>query len=74
MDCESYLSEMYSTMKAIELLSDIIYTKSNEDWNLYCKMDRKDADELLALNSAISICIKELLQKRKLAVNKINLK
>ncbi len=74
MDCESYLSEMYSTIKAIELLSDIIYTKSNEDWNLYRKIDRKDADELLALNSAIALCAKELLQTRKLAVNQINIK
>ena len=64
MDYEEFLACSYTPMKAIEVLSDIIYTKCNEDWNLCTNIQRKDRDELLALNFAIKTCAKYLLKKR----------
>lgn len=33
MDYEDFLTEIYAPLKSIELLSDIIYEKSNNDWD-----------------------------------------
>ena len=65
MDYEYYLAESYTPMKAIEVLSDIIYAKSNEEWNIFSEMTRNDGKELLALNYAIKLCVKDLLRKRQ---------
>ena len=73
MDYEDYLAESYRPIKAIEVLSDIIYTKSNEDWNIFSQMTRKQGEELLALNYAIKLCAKHLLNKRQEEVNSIKL-
>ena len=51
MDYEDFLCEIYKPLKAIEVLSDIIYDKANEDWNLLSDdTPRNDFDELIALN------------------------
>jgi len=71
MDYEDYLAEIYRPLKAIEVLSDIIYIKSNEDWNIFSQMTRENGEELLALNFAINICTKHLLNKRLEEINNI---
>ena len=72
MEYEDYLTECYRPIKAIEVLSDIIYTKSNEDWNIFSQMTREQGEELLSINFAINICAKHLLRKRLEEVNNIN--
>ena len=72
MEYEDYLAESYRPIKAIEVLSDIIYTKSNEDWNIFSQMTREQGEELLSINFAINICAKHLLRKRLEEVNSIN--
>ena len=68
MDYEDFVACSYTPMKAIEILSDIIYFKCNEDWNIFSeKMTREKGDELLALNYAIKLCAKNLLDKRNMA-------
>ena len=65
MDYEDFLINIYTPLRAIEIITDIIYTKCNEDWEIFDnKLKRKDSEELLALNFAINICAKYLLNKR----------
>ena len=73
MDYEDYLACSFTPMKAIEILSDIIYSKSNEDWNLLSeKMTREQFHELLALNYSIKLCAKHLLYHRQKEVENIS--
>ena len=66
MDYELYLAENYTPMKAIEVLSDVIYCKCNDDWNIFSdKMTREKGEELLALNFAIKLCARYLLSERQ---------
>ena len=71
MDYEDYLSVSYRPLKAIEVLSDIIYIKSNEDWNLFSQMTRENGEELLSINYAIKLCAKDLLNQRLEEINNI---
>ena len=65
MDFEDYYVNCYTPIKAIEILSDIIYLKCNGDWNIFSeKMTRKKGEELLALNYAIKLCARQLLNSR----------
>ena len=65
MDFEDYFTFSYSPLKAIEILTDIIYYKSNDDWDIFSHITREHAEELLALNYAINLCAKKLLTDRK---------
>jgi hypothetical protein len=70
MEYEDFVCEIYKPLKAIEILSDIIYFKANEDWNLLGNnTPRNDFDELMALNYLINLAVKELLNMRKTCVN-----
>ena len=72
MDYEDYLACSFTPIKAIEILSNIIYTKCNEDWNLLSdKITREHFQELLALNYSIKLCAKHLLNKRLEEINNI---
>ena len=71
MDYEDYLAESYAPIKAIEVLSDIIYDKSNNDWNIFSEMTREHGNELLAINYAIKLCAKQLLHQRQAEINKL---
>ncbi len=65
MDYESFLSEIYTPLIAIEILSDIIYQKCNDNWNIFSNnVTKESAYELLALNYAVNICAKSLLSMR----------
>ena len=74
MDFEDFVACSYTPIKAIEVLSDIIYYKSNDDWNLYSQMTRQDGDELLAVNYAIKLCAKNLLHTRNKVLTEHNTK
>ena len=65
MDYESYLAEEHTPLVAIQLLSDIIYEKCNEDWDMffYNKQSKEDREELLALNYVIKLCAEKLLER-----------
>lgn len=71
MDFEDYLTVTYTPIKAIEVLSDVIYVKSNEDWNVFSQMTRAQGEELLALNYTIKLCVKRLLELRKTEIDRI---
>ncbi len=74
MDYEDFLSIIYTPLKSIELLSDIIYTKTNEDWELFnSNYKRKEMDELLALNFATKLCARYILKQRSICVDKIDI-
>lgn len=66
MDYEDFLAYTYTPLKSIESLTNIIYEKSNNEWDLFAgNTDRKSAEELLALNFAIKLAAKYLLSLRK---------
>lgn len=66
MDYEDFLAEAFSPLKAIETISDVIYVKANEDWELLSSnTKRSDFDELLSLTCAIQIISKHLLTIRE---------
>ena len=71
MDYEDYLAESYTPIKAIEVLSNIIYQKCNEDWNIFSQMTREHGEELIALNYAIKLCARHLLKVRNQEANDI---
>ena len=71
MEYEEYLIENYTPLKAIEVLSDIIYEKSNNDWSIFSQMTREHGEELLALNYTIKLCAQHLLSIRQAEVDKI---
>ena len=51
MDYESFLSYIHTPLKSIELISDIIYNKYNEEWEFIKNENSKEhAQELLSLN------------------------
>ena len=65
MDYENDYCMSYSLIRAIETLSDLIYVKCNENWDIFSgKISRNNAEELLAINYAIKLCIKELIELR----------
>ena len=67
MDYEDFLSELYTPLKSIDLLSQIIYEKCNNDWEfLNEKTPRENFDELIALNYLIGLVAKQLLENRKI--------
>ena len=41
MDYEDFVVTIYTPIKTIELISDIIYTKCNEDWEFYNEKARR---------------------------------
>ena len=66
MDYEDFLSMIYTPLKSIELLTDVIYTKCNEDWDMFTgENSRLNADELLAINFAVKLCAKHILEFRE---------
>ena len=66
MDYEDFLSMIYIPLKSIEILTDIIYTKCNEDWDMFTgENSRLSVDELLAINFALELCVKHLLEFRE---------
>ena len=61
MDYEDYLSLTYTPVKAIEILSDIIYDKCNDEWDMFSgEENRQSAESMLALNFAIKLCTQYL--------------
>lgn len=69
MDYEDYLALSYTPLKAIEVLSDTIYDKCNEEWNMFSdENNRQNAENLLAINFAIKLCTKYLCDMRNKAV------
>ena len=64
MDYEDFLIEIYSTLKAIECITEIIYVKANEEQPYSGKSSRDNIDEMFALNCAIKIIIEHLLNFR----------
>lgn len=64
MDYEDFLAEIFTPLKSIEVLTDVIYEKCNDDWRIFSQMNREHGEELLAINYAINLCAKNLLQKR----------
>ena len=72
MDYEDFLSEIYRPLKGIEILTDVIYDKSNNDWEFLCQNTKREHfDELIALNYLIYLCVKNLLEIRQEQLNTI---
>ena len=54
MEYEDLLTELYTPLKNIHLISDIIYTRYNEEWDfIKNENSKKHVEELLALNFSI---------------------
>ena len=72
MDYEDFLVEMYTPLKSIEILSEIVYEKANNDWNfLSANSKRENFEEMIALNYLIGLSAKELLKNRKIQIDNI---
>ena len=72
MDYEDFLTEVYIPIKSIELLSNIIYEKANNDWDFLRKdTQRENFDELIALNYLVGLSAKELLKLRQTQIDNI---
>ena len=72
MDYEDFLTEVYIPIKSIELLSNIIYDKANNDWDFLRKdTQRENFDELIALNYLVGLSAKELLKLRQTQIDNI---
>ena len=72
MDYEDFLVEIYTPLKSIEILSEIIYDKANNDWDFLSEnTKRENFDEMIALNYLIGLSAKELLKNRKIQIENI---
>lgn len=69
MDYETFLSYIYTPLKSIELLSQTIYNKHNEEWD-FAKNEEsiKQVQELLSLTFSIKQVARYLLKLRKKSV------
>ena len=72
MEYEDFLSEIYSPIYSIKVLSDIIYTKINEEWN-FCDKNtpKKDLEELLSRNLLTAMCAEYLLNLIKQSLDNL---
>lgn len=69
-DFEYFLSQIYTPLKSIELLSNTIYKNYNEEWD-FLPANREQAQELLSLTFAIKTCARYLLSERQNVVNQL---
>lgn len=73
MDYESFLSYIYTPLKSLELLSNTIYNKYNEEWEfIENEKSRKHVQELLSLNFSIKQVTKYLLKLREESIKSFN--
>lgn len=73
MDYETFLIELYIPLKAIEILSSIIYEKANNDWEFLSSNTTREAfDELIALNFIIGLLAKHLLNFRNEQIDNLD--
>lgn len=72
MELEDYLSLTYTPLKTVKTLTEIIYQKCNEDWNMFSgENQRNNTEELLAINFAIKLCADYLLKFRQECLDKM---
>ena len=72
MDYEDFLVELYTPLKAIKFLSDVIYDKANNDWEFNSQnANRENFDELIATNFLIGLTAKYLIDFRKKQIENI---
>lgn len=72
MDYETFLSYIYTPLKSIELLSQTIYNKHNEEWDFAKNEEsRKQVQELLSLTFSIKQVARYLLKLRKKSVESL---
>lgn len=73
MDYESFLSYIYTPLKSLELLSNTIYNKYNDEWEfIENEKSRKHVQELLSLNFSIKQVTKYLLKLREEGIKSFN--
>lgn len=73
MDYEDFLIECYRPLHTIEILTDIMETKTNEEWDFIGGTpSRESGEELLCLNFAIKLCAKYLVDKRDIELKNID--
>ena len=71
MDYEEFLAEIYTPLKSIEAITQVIYIKCNEDWSVFSKLGREHGEEIMAFNHAISACAEKLINLRNTEVKYI---
>lgn len=73
MDYEDFLIESYRPLNTIRILTEIIETKTNEEWDfLGGNPEREAGEELLCFNFAINLCVKYLINKRNIELENID--
>ena len=73
MDYESFLSYIHTPLKSIELLSNTIYYKYNEEWDFIKNEEsRKHIQELLSLTFSIKLAARYLLNLKEESVNSLD--
>ncbi len=69
-DFEDYLSELYTPLSTIKLLSNLIFEKANNDWDFF-EANREQCEEMLSLVFAIKTISKNLLDSRKTEIDSL---
>lgn len=67
---ENYLSELYTPLSTIKLISNLIFEKANSDWDFF-ETNREQCEEMLSLVFAIKTISKNLLDSRQTEIDSI---
>ena len=64
MDYEDFLTEIYTPLVTIRVISEMIFEKTNEDWKFF-ETNREECEEMISLVYAIRLMSENLLTVRK---------
>lgn len=64
MDYEDFLTEIYTPLVTIRVISEMIFEKTNEDWKFF-ERNREECEEMFSLVYAIRLMSENLLTVRK---------
>ena len=64
-DLEYFLNDIYTPLKTIENITDIIQWRADNEWDFLQPETREQGEELLCFNYAINQIVKHLLRMRQ---------
>lgn len=68
MDYEEFLTDLYTPLMSIRVVSEIICEKINNDWD-FLETNREQCEEMIAFVFAIKIMINKLFEKRNYEID-----
>lgn len=67
---EDFLTDLYTPLTAIRVVSGLIFEKVNNDWDFF-ETNRKQCEELLSLVFAIKTVSEKMLETRKREIDSL---